>query len=76
MGIVIALIVVVIIWSLLTSSEVGKLITFLGIVAILAWLGSMILSFLIYITYGAVLLMLLLIGIAIFHKFFGSSGEE
>ena len=70
MGIIIAIIVIAIIWGLMTSSEEGKWILFLGIVALLAWFGSKILAFLIYITYGAILLMLLLIGFVIFQKLF------
>lgn len=70
MGIIIVIIVIAIIWSLMTSSDAGKAILFLGIVALLAWFGSKILSFLIYITYGAILLMLLLIGVVIFQTLF------
>lgn len=66
----IAIIVIAIIWGLMTNSEEGKWILFLGIVALLAWFGSKILAFLIYITYGAILLMLLLIGFVIFQKLF------
>lgn len=51
MGIIIAIIVIAIIWGFMTNSDEGKAILFLGIVALLAWFGSKILSFLIYITY-------------------------
>lgn len=70
MGIIIAIIVIAIIWGFMTNSDEGKAILFLGIVALLAWFGSKILSFLIYITYGAILLMLLLIGVVIFKALF------
>lgn len=70
MEIIIILVAIAIIWSIFKGSEEGKAIMFLGIVAILAWIGSNILSFLIYISYGAILLMLLLIGVVIFKKLF------
>lgn len=72
MGVIIFLVVVAIIWGLLSKSEIGKYIIFLGIVAILGYLGSLILSFLIYISYGAILLMLLLIAVAIYGALFGT----
>lgn len=73
MGVVIFLIVIAIVWSLLSKSETGKYIIFLGVVAILGYLGSLILHFLIYISYVAILLMLLLIGVAVYKSFFGKS---
>ena len=72
MGVIIFLVVVAIIWGALSKSEIGRYIIFLGIVAILGYLGSLILSFLIYISYGAILLMLLLIGVAIYRALFGT----
>ena len=73
MGVVIFLVVVAIIWAVLSKSEIGRYIIFLGIVAILGYLGSLILSFLIYISYGAILFMLLLIGVAVYNALFGKN---
>jgi hypothetical protein len=70
MGILITLIIIAILWNVFKDSVLLKVALFLGIVAILAWIGSTILSFLIYISYGAILLMLLITGIAIFNKLF------
>lgn len=70
MGILITLIIIAILWNVFKDSALLKVALFLGIVAILAWIGSYILSFLIYISYGAILLMLLITGIAIFNKLF------
>ncbi|MDE6435228.1 MAG: hypothetical protein K2L07_13475 [Lachnospiraceae bacterium] len=71
MGVVIFLVVVAIIWAVLSKSEIGRYIIFLGIVAILGYLGSLILPFLKYISYGAILFMLLLIGVAVYGALFG-----
>ena len=70
MGVIIFLIAIAIIWGLVTGSDLGKMIVFLGIVAILGWLGSLILGFLIYVTYIALLIMLILIGVAVFNLLF------
>lgn len=70
MGIIITLILIAILWSVFKDSALLKVALFLGVVAILAWIGSTILPYLIYISYGAILLILIITGIAIFKKLF------
>ena len=45
--------------------------TFLGAVALLAYVGSWIIPFVIYIFYGAIILILILLGVMLFNKLFG-----
>ncbi len=77
MGLIIVIVIVLIVLTimgglagLLIDSDEGRAVLFLGIVALLAWLGSKLLSLLIYITYGAILLMLLLIGVVAYKALF------
>ena len=65
------IIAVVIIWALYTGSQYAKMVLFLGVVALLAYVGSWIIPFVIYISYGAIILILILLGVMLFNKLFG-----
>lgn len=74
MGFIIILIIIVIIaCAVMKDTKEGKLVIFLGGVAVLAGLGSLILSFLKYISYGALLAILVLLGIMLYKKIFNES---
>lgn len=62
---------VIIIWSLYSGSQYGKMVLFLGAVALLAYIGSWIIPFVIYISYGAIILILILLGVMLYKKLFG-----
>lgn len=70
MAVLAVIVVLYILWSLFTGSENGKVVLFLGIVALLAYIGSKIIPFLIYISYGAIILVLLMLGIMVFQALF------
>lgn len=66
----ILLIIVSVIWWLLARSEMARIILFAGVVAILALIGSLIIPVLRYISCAAILIMLFLIGAAVFKALF------
>lgn len=49
--------------GLYTGSQYAKMVLFLGVVALLAYVGSWIILFVIYISYGAIILILILSGV-------------
>ncbi len=70
MWIIVGIVVLYILWSLFTGSEDGKMVLFLGVVALLAYIGSLIIPFLIYISYGAIILTLILLAMMLFNRLF------
>lgn len=70
MWIIVGIVVLYILWSLFTGSEDGKMVLFLGAVALLAYIGSLIIPFLIYISYGAIIIILILLAVMLFNRLF------
>lgn len=71
MWIILLIVGAIIIWSLYSGSQYGKMVLFLGAVALLAYIGSWIIPFVIYISYGAIILILILLGVMLYNKLFG-----
>lgn len=69
-AVIIMAIIILVAYSLMKDTQEGKLVIFLAGVAVLGGIGSLILPFLKYISYGAVLIILLLLGIIMYKKLF------
>lgn len=71
MGAIIGTIILVgIIYFLMRETAEGKLVIFFGGVAVLAAIGTLMLPFLKYISYGAILIILVLLAVMLYKKLF------